>query len=357
MRLSTSLRTYSSQPEPFPSDAAALNALLADLGIDSPCTLKFGNLAPIEINVAQGASIPATHPLTEVLTSLIYHYAYARAWTGDPAASAIPSGSLAQVEADPRFVASLSAANHSRERWDPMWRVYKAELSGALSVEKRSVYFQVLPGSYTFTESPGRIPTIGDSVSVHVPKESNGVQRGFYFSFGETIASEFDDILLARFYFHATAEGVPNLLEWISGDLNRYRVPFRFKCLANPVLYDRRDPVVLYIAKRFVPLWLRLAASRRDELEKFLLPSHPLFTKPLVAGLGAADEPGGSTSFGQSRSRLVAEGIVTAWMAGSQSVTDRMQSIADCFHNAGLSLRTPYLGEGARDIYEWPVEA
>lgn len=356
MRPATALRSVSPEVAPAPSDAAVLAGILSHVHIDSQGMVRFGDLPPVPVNL-QGVMLPAgTHPLTETLTSLIYHYPYARGVTRDAAAVAGRAAQEDQADPDPDFLARLSAANRSRERWDPMWRVYQTGSNGALSVEKRSVHFQALPGSYLFVDSPGRTPAASDFVSVHAPKESSRVQRGFYFAFGETIASEFDDVLLARLYFNATAESVPLLVEWLSTDLNRYRIPYRFKCLANPALYDRRDPAVLYIAKRFLPLWLHLAVSRRDMMQALLRPGTPLFTKPLLDGLGAADEPGGGASFGQSRSRLVAEGIVAAWLAGGQSVPERLRSIAACFHAAGLSLATPHLAEGARDLYQWPVE-
>lgn len=359
MRPATFLKTSdSSETAVAPHCAEQLDAIVACLRIEMPGTICYGDLDPIKIvQTAPGSAFtPYGGPMTEALTNLIYHYGYTRAFTASPRELAHKLGEAVNVTPDMEFFSKLSVANRSRERWDSTWRVYQAGTNGVLSIEKRSTHREAIPGQYIFPNSPGRVPATGDYVSVRVPKESSIVQPGFYFAFGETVASDFDDALLARFYFNMTPDAVPELLEWLSTDLNRYRIPYRFKCLLQASLYDRRDSVVLYIAKRFLSPFLRLASARKSALESILCEGVPLFTKPLLRGLSAADEPGGGLSFGQSRSRLVAEGILAAWMAGEQSHKEKLDRIEARFRAAGMSLLTPYLNEGARDLYVWQSE-
>ncbi len=307
MRPATFLKSLSGpgRAQTFSKAAAEeLAPVVAAVRIEAPDTVRYGDLDAVTIRAAEIAAAvnSGSHPLVGALTSLIYHFAYARAHTASPQDIVRNAGeALGNIEPDTDFLAVLSAANRSRERWDPLWRVYQIGPGGLLSIEKRSTYRQATPGLYTFTDAPGRGPAVGDTVAIHAPKESSTVQPGFYFAFGETVASDFDDVQLARFYFNLAPGEVPGLLEWISTDLNRYRIPYRFKCLLQPALYDRRDPVVLYVAKRFVPAFLRLGGARKNSLEEKLRDGIPLFTKRMLRGLGAADEPGGGSSFGQSR--------------------------------------------------------
>jgi HopA1 effector protein family len=336
-----------------------LAPLLQVVVIDSLQQVRFGELDPFLIPLPNlPSSAQTAHADTEglctLLNQLIYNFAYARATS--TATKAFIADNLGQVLEDSAFVAILSAANRSRERWDRLWNVYEVREGGAISVEKRGSNKLVLPGHYLLTEAVGRPPSVGDSVSIHVPRESKGVQPGFYFAFGETVASDYDDAHLSRFYFNVGASEAAWLNTFVSTLLNRYRIPYRMKCLAQPGLYERRDSAVLYVAKRFVPVILKLLEDQRDVLTSHLREGVPLLTKQLARGIGAADEPGSSKSFGQSRSQLVSEGIVDAWVNGKQGVDARLEAIRVRFARNRLSLATPHLAAGSSDMYSFHGE-
>src|SRR5262245_55857332 len=91
--------------------------------------------------------------------------------------------------------------------------------------------------------------------------------------------------------------------------LNASRVPFRIKVLRDPAAYRRADAGVLFLRRhdraRIDPLIARITAAVAEGLR----PEVPLFTKRLADGLGFAEDPAGSLSFGQHRCRLVAEAL------------------------------------------------
>jgi hypothetical protein len=338
-----------------------LAPVLDAITIESGNSVRFADLDPVSIPSSEQApptaAAAATHPLVEPLAQLIYNLAYARPLHTGARLFLDHGQKLPKImETDAEFLSRLSAANCSRERWDSMWRVYELRENGGLSVEKRSTNRLVLAGQFIFNQTVARAPAIGENVSVYAPKESIGTQAGFYFAFGETISSDYDDAHLSRFYFNMNPDRVPWLIERLSVLLNRHRIAYRLKCLANPLFYERMDPVVLYVAKRFVPAFMRLFAGARNELADRLRDGTPLLTKPMLNGMGAADEPGGGFSFGQSRSRLLSEGVVDAWLAGDQSSNSRLWHISRRFRRSGLSLASPHLSEGAKDLYEWPSE-
>ena len=346
---------------------ARLAALLDATVIESPTRFRFADLDPFDLAtpgplqmVDGGRGGLATrgapggfgsHPLAEIMWQVLYNYAYARSFWGK--AAQLPSGRTELM--DPAFIGELRAANHGRQRWDGFWTVQRADRDGSVHIEKAGNHRKASAGEYALATGPGRPVTAGDLVSCRVTSESTDSQPGFYFAFSETVASDHDDGHLVRLYFHLSPAGVPWLLSWLTRDLDRYRVPYRIKCLAQPALYDRCDPVVLYVAKRFLQPLLRILAQHRKALEEHLLPDVPLCSKPLLEGLGAADEPGNARSFGQTRSYIIAQGILDAWASGTDSRDMRLAYTSFRFRQLGLSLSQPHLSEGALDRYQWPA--
>lgn len=366
---------HRSPPPPFavasldPGLRVRLEALFDHLVILSPQSLRFAGGAPLHLPGApahlppsylsggalQVASPPAgaapgVLPLVSALLGVVYASCYARVFDG----AAPPLPALTAAREDAGFIARVAAANHGRLRWDPAWRVHQMGVGGAVHVSKGDRVRVALPGEYAFAGTPGRMPRVGETVDLLVLPESRIAQGGFYYALGETVAGEADDAHLARLYFHARASGVPAIIGIVTDELNAYQVPFRMKCLSSPDAYDRTDAAVLYVARRYLGMTLRALAAAHDELAPHLLPGVPLCSKELIPGLGAADEPATGESFGQARSRLLAEGMVDAWQRGSQGREARFLAASERFARAGLSLDKPYLNEGMADVYAWP---
>ena len=55
--------------------------------------------------------------------------------------------------------------------------------------------------------------------------------------FSEVPPDIWDEFFLIRFYFNCTAEGVPELVAYLTSTLNRYQVPYRMKALTDPSQY------------------------------------------------------------------------------------------------------------------------
>ena len=337
-----------------------LTLLLEQIGIVSPSRFRIGGGEELDVaafgmatpGTATAASTAQAEPLRNALSLAVYAVAYARDYTGN----AVDLQRLRQpLTPDNAFIASLSAANPTATRWEPGWTVFKAEPNGALNLRKGEVATLAQPGAYGFPARARRAPGVGDAVDLFVQRESLTIQPGMYFAFGDTIASDYDNARLGRLYFNADAEQAAWLLRTIGGVLNRFSVPFRMKCSTDPAHLDRTDGVVLYIARRFIPIALRLIRPLTSELRQRLRPAVPLFSKPLLPGLGAADDPGTMESFGQVRARLVADGIVDAWQQGRTSVQERYEAVVARFIRSGLSPVRPYLTQGQNDLYEFPA--
>jgi hypothetical protein len=78
----------------------------------------------------------------------------------------------------------------------------------------------------------------------------------------------------------------------------------------------------------------------------------PAFARPLAPGVSIAEHaPGLGASFGASRCRLLAEGIVVAHERGVNRLPDRLDEVARRFAEHGLDVDAPYLAPGSAERY------
>jgi len=335
--------------------ARRVERVFSETAIVSSQSFRFGSGEEIDVaSLAAIAPAPAggdeAHdaPLRNALANALYFVAYARTYRGgavDMARWRIP------VVSDDAFVTALATANPSMERWEPGWRVFRADPNGAIHVRKSDSATCVQPGHYAFLAGAGRAPIAGDLIDLYVARQSLQHQPGTYYAFGEAVACDYDQSRLARFYFNAPSEHVAWLVHTLGYALNRYQVPFRLKCPVDPKHFDRSDGVVLYVARRNARFVLQLVRRSERDFVTRLRSGTPLFAAAVAHGVGAADEPGGGASFGQARSRLLADAIVDAWRAGDEDTASRQLALAARFRDAGLDASKPHVARGLEDIY------
>jgi hypothetical protein len=255
----------------------------------------------------------------------------------------------------PDFLAGLSRANTGVERWEGGWQAYLAGADGVIHVSKGDRQLRAQPGEYIADAVTFRPVAAGVMVTLRVPRESNAVQPGFYFMFGETLGDVWDEHHTVRFYFNPGAARAAELVRFLTGALNRFQVPFRMKALTTPPAYTRADSVVLYLARRLYPIAGRLVARMPADLAARMQSRVPLFTRQFRDGVGLAEDPGNGESFGMQRCRLVAEGVVEAGRSGRHDLASRVRAVRNRFLAAGLDLDRPHLRGGLLDLP--PIEA
>jgi hypothetical protein len=329
-----------------------LRPILDAISILSPAVFLFrGETVTVQPGPVQPIPGLPAHPLPQMplvreLQSVLYTRCYAQRFESPQVQPAFTS--------DPAYVQRLSAANHTQPRWEAGWSVYGVGTNGQVSVQKGDRQRTVQAGEYFTNGPPGMPPQAGAVVTVSAPRESAIAQPGFYFLYGETLSDVWDDHHLLRFYFHATAEYAPAVLDALTAELNRYQIPYRMKALIEPAMYFRTDAIVLYLARRYHQIAVRVVLSLPSAVTGKLRATTPLFTLPLLPGIGLAEEPNTGESFGMHRCRLTAEGIVEAWQRGDQSAPGRIAAIASQFSQAGFQLDRPYLSPSSTDL-ETPV--
>ena len=199
------------------------------------------------------------------------------------------------------------------------------------------------------------MPRQGGYVSVFCKKQSTTIQPGFYFAFGDTLPDQQDETCPVRLYWNVQESGVVELVRCVTRELNRFKIPFRFKCLTRAGLYMRNDAAVLYVAKRLYRVVAELLADSYQRLAGQLRTDTPLFSKPLAPGLGLAEDPGNGESFGSHRCRLVAEAVWDVHTQGKQTVAARLEAVEKQFQQNGLAIESPHLGRGSINSYDWPA--
>ena len=325
--------------------------ILESIAIESPVAFKFRNQS-LEVNPVQmshlpgfpGHALPAL-PLVRDLQATLYQHCYLRRPQKDldelPSSDTIP---------DESFLHRLSLSNRSSARWEAGWTIYSVALNGQVWLIKGDRQRSAMPGEFISAEPPGSAPRAGASVTLQCQRESSIAQPGFYFCYGEYFSDVWDQYSLLRTYFHATSYIAPELLDYLTSQLNRYQVPFSLKALNHPTLYSRPDAMVLYVARRYYEIAMRIVHQLPLHVASALRESTPMFTLFILPGVGIAEDPNTGESFGMHRCRLVAEGITDAWMKHSQATVDRLSAIDERFSQNGCSLELPYLSPGSVDF-------
>jgi hypothetical protein len=322
-----------------------LHPILSEIRIVSPeCFIFAGEQVDVATPASQVASsLTQDPPLVLRLQEYLYQRCYCVALHSKVAIQLQPAAGGEE------FLGELSRANSSISRWDANWRVQTVENTGRVWAEKGGVLRVFQPGEFINFADAGSPVRVGSTISVYIFRESTAVQPGLYFAFGETVTTS-DNLDLFRLYWNIDAPGALSLLRLISRELNRFQVPFQFKCSVSPQGFQRRDAAVLYLKKKFYVLARELAMAWSRECSSYLRDDVPLFTLPLWRGLGLAEDPETGESFGMNRCRHIAEAL---WSAHSRSLpeTQLLQAIKEQFEQHRLDFRRPYLNPGSVDLY------
>jgi HopA1 effector protein family len=288
-------------------------------------------------------------PAVQTLQSVLYAFCYMKRFAG-----AIEDSSAGAMGDEPAWVEGLSAANASRDRWEEGWQVQQFLPTGQVQAYKAGATRAFWPGEFVTRGAQGMAPQPGTPMAAFFPRESRNMQPGFYFIFGETAGDQQDEYSTVRYYWNIRREGAVPLVQSLTGALNRYQVPFRFKIVNHPALLGRSDAAILYVSRRFYRIAAELALDTHGAVAASLDAPVPLFTRRLEKGLAFAEDPGTQESFGMSRCRLLAEGLWQAFQEGLTRTADRLDRVARHFASAGTSLERSHLNLAAVDPYEFP---
>jgi hypothetical protein len=292
-----------------------------------------------ELTAILAADLPTQEDAAK-LSEILYSRCYTR--------SILDAGAVGQT-ASADLTQDLAAANRSRSAWVEGWRIDQMLDDGRIVARKNGAARSFLPGDYITHRGLGSGPEEGGEITVYVMPGTTGLQPSFYYAFGETIADRDPAGNTLRFYWNIQAPGAPKLMEALTRELNRFQLPFRFKCLNNASYFPRRDAAVLYIDRRYYPITAMLVERVHSEMRPWLNESTPLFAKPLAQGLALAEDPG--DSFGKHRCAILADAMAASH---GRTVEDRLAEVRRRFEERGHSLDSPWLNANSSAQYEYP---
>lgn len=245
------------------------------------------------------------------------------------------------------FMDTLSKSNHSTKEPDKNWRIYAVDHQGNAFAEKNGNLRQVTVNTYV--PNPAQ-PTlaVNQTVDFKRQRENRAAQPVFYHVFGDTFLAP--DCSMIRVYWSITPEGAATLVEQVSKVLNDYRIPFNFKCLNHPELYNRNDSAVLYFDKKNLTIVKMLLKPIIEAVRPHLTDKHPLFTDVIDTGVSMAEDPGNGQSFGMSRSSAIASALVGSWEQQIENTQERKESIKRSLRENGISYERMSMNLHSRQI-------
>lgn len=290
-----------------------------------------------------------THPFVANLSAQLYEFAYSRPFLGR-----LPEPEVLDLSVDSELVEAMSAANSTHERWEDGWTIGQVLHQGQIVAQQGTNSRNVWPGQFISRDGPAAIPRPGAQISIFYAKESRSLQNGFYYAFGEEVEEHSRGAGLVRLYWNISPEGAAKLVGLITSRLNRFRVPFRFKCATARSQFSRTDVAVLYLTKPFFRITAELMLDVHPAVADFLDGDVPLFSKKIAKGLSAAEDPGTGESFGQSRCQRLAQSVWDCYLRGEQSYEGRMSEFRRLLKQSGIHSEHLHLNAGSLDWYELP---
>lgn len=155
-----------------------------------------------------------------------------------------------------------------------------------------------------------------------------------------------------RFYFNVrlSQSALTKLIRNIQKTFDLYGIPFKLKFLAEQPQIGRTDPVVLYVERKN-PIAVFFLVRDIFRTDGDLLPDVPMFVKKLGNGLGFAEDPINSDSFGMFVCELLTDALIFA--KGEKDDAKRFELVKDyiCNHR-GLEPDQIFRGGARQYNYE-----
>ncbi|MBO0494107.1 lanthionine synthetase LanC family protein [Pseudomonas sp. Marseille-Q1929] len=223
------------------------------------------------------------------------------------------------------YTASLDPADplatwfpqESEYRDSGVWQVLEQLGNGALAVQQDRVSRRVEPGQYLFDGVPA-LAIRGHKVRVRQAAWTTQLDPAFVYLFGETPQDTCNEDCQVRYYLAPHPEHMGAVVQALCRALDAACLPFLLKYPSNPAGWLRDDAVVLYLAARYARRGHGVLGQLAAGLRQHLRDQAPLWTQALLPGLGFAQDPADGRSFGESRCRALALGMLEAATNGSE---------------------------------------
>jgi hypothetical protein len=248
--------------------------------------------------------------------------------------------------ADLPFLSELAGADFGGGWWDPGWQVVR-ETAAAVSVAKTGIRLSAQRRDVRRSGAHGRLRP-GEPVLVRFPNGTSGRMSGFFHVTGT--AGPATTAAMMRIYLNVRAARAPRTVQRVVAGLNEAGIRFTLKIVNSRQHLHRRDNTVVYLAERDLDAALLAVQDAAARAPSALNPETLLFTRKIADGVSVAAEglaPGSRAadernwSFGESRCRFLARGLLLHVVDGCPGGCDLAEVLREAFRQAGLDPERP----------------
>jgi hypothetical protein len=278
----------------------------------------------------------ADRTLTDLATAL-YSRWYAR-W--QPPAY----GPYAGAE-QPGIVPRVRTAHAATAFFDVGWVVNSFGFLGDIAVKRGGEELYLEKGDYVNLTRLAAPVRAGDHVAVTRRRDRSVPEEGWWYTWGSVGPPP--ALPLLRVYWNCGSEAAPIVVKAITTVMEQGAAPYMLKCPSHDALFGRCDSIVLYLSPQ---VWHSARQRLREayqQVAKCLRPQAPRMALSLGPGVAIAEDPADGRSFGESRSRAVADGVIHVLLSGAAKTEDVVATMAARLPAHGISLSRPYLRAGS----------
>ncbi|MDH3677612.1 MAG: T3SS effector HopA1 family protein [Nitrosopumilus sp.] len=249
-----------------------------------------------------------------------------------------------ELVADKEFMEILSEANFGSGTWEPGWRINS--VGKDIIVEKEGLCLWTSPN---FFYNEQKTKNVGDIGYLFLPKEFRFLNPGFYMALSDA-PLDFESCYL-KIYWNIQERGVPLLVNKITSSFNKLYIPFQLKVLNQRKNYPRSDSAVLYVNIADLQEEKKHFWKIYHMIKNYLYEDTSIFTKKIGPGVGLAEEIDDGEGFGQRRSIIVADSIISCFRKKITNLDEMVIETKKHFQKQGLDLSAPYLNSPNGDHY------
>jgi hypothetical protein len=263
-----------------------------------------------------------------------------RRFAVSPAAPARdPGGACGLLLADAGLVRRIEQLLGRRFCWEDGWRLAGADGGDRWLVERDGLVLSVADDDLALTTS---------GVRVRFPAEPEPSCPGWFAVTGTAGPARGPTRgPRASVYLNGGAPARPVLFADLVLALDRLGIATTARVLTDSSL-ERPDSVVVSVARRDLPVLVRVALGLHARARSVLGAAVPAFTRPLAPGIAVADDPACGEPFLRHRCRVVAAGLVAA--GPDAAVPARLAAIEAALAGEGLDPNAPHLDPGSTDL-------
>lgn len=238
---------------------------------------------------------------------------------------------------DINFYRQLRQGNPSHGYLDPDWQVVAETDAGELVVLKDGLHLHIDPHQH-LPRDLNQVK-IGSFVPIYLPPDLVG--QDTYDLVGNLgIPARSHSV---QIYFNFTPSAALAIATQLANELNRIGIPFQFAILDNPTSFYRYDAGTLCLSQQDYTAIQSMLMEIYHQHQAEFSADIPLFTKLLAPGLGIAEVPTGTTTFGMQRCELLAIGLLAAMEQNQNLPAEKLSRIRQEFTTAGIDWLKPDL--------------